>query len=132
MVQTPFDEQRDFTRVSIAFPARLTLAGGRTIDGQVHDLCVRGALYTGDVELSEGTPCGLELYERAGEDVPIVRANAQTGRCTPFGTAIEFLELDLKSFGTLKRVLAAHCSDPARIEREFEAWVDFEEPNESD
>lgn len=109
----------------IRMEIRVILNPGRVIEGETHNLSLRGVYCLCADPLPGGTECRVVLtLSGGGEPVPLrVKADGRVVRTERAGMAIEFNEMDLESYQTLRQLVLYNADDPDRVEREFRDHV---------
>lgn len=111
------DDNREFTRVPLPFPVRVT-AGQTVIEtGDGLDVSAGGVSIATDVRLPEGTPCKLEILLAQSM---AIEASCVIVRAHPGGLALKIEEIGLSSFDLLKNLVRFNAEKPGVIEKEFE------------
>lgn len=122
-MSSPPSDRREFSRAPVSHAARLTLAGGRVVEGTLGDLAIGGARFQAACALDADLDGTLELLLDGPGSAVILRAEASTRETGLRGTAIVFRALDLEGFENLKQIVLRHAADPLQVELEFEAHL---------
>ncbi len=117
---TSDSEQREFTRVPIAFDVRIAVAG-RPIDGaRVKDLSMKGMLVMTGERPPVGTPCEAVISLVAGEVE--IRTSGVVAADNALGFGMEFSTIDgLESYIHLRNLVIFNSPDVEKVEEEFQA-----------
>lgn len=120
-------EKRKATRVQYRCRGILSLENGISINGQIHDLSLRGAYLTGgDPPLFQiGDRCGFQIRLSGGDDNIMVTGSAKIIRkCAEQSLAICFLDVEAQGLEQLRRIIKLNFNDDAKIDKELEALME--------
>jgi len=117
---TSDSEQREFTRVPIAFDVRIAV-GGKSIEGaRVKDLSMKGMLVLTAERPPVGTPCEAVISLVAGEVE--IRTSGVVAAENALGFGMEFSTIDgLESYIHLRNLVIFNSPDVEKVEEEFQA-----------
>ncbi len=117
---TSDSEQREFTRVPIAFDVRIAV-GGKSIEGaRVKDLSMKGMLVLTTERPPVGTPCEAVISLVAGEVE--IRTSGVVAAENALGFGMEFSTIDgLESYIHLRNLVIFNSPDVEKVEEEFQA-----------
>ncbi len=107
-------ERRRRSRVHVAVPVIL-VQGGRQVQGQLHDVSLKGLSCSVDGPLTLGAECAVTLALASG-----VRIHAQ-GRVVRTGqdAAVDFIRLEEKDFAHLRNLVRLYAEDADQVDDEL-------------
>jgi len=116
------DDRRLFQRIPFQTVSRVSL-GGKTIDGTLMDISMKGAL----VELSEGTSpvlgeaVHLEVYLPSSEIT--LSFEAEIVHLAGNEAGLFFKQVDVDTLTHLRRLLELNSGDEDRVSEELSYWL---------
>ncbi|QWT46839.1 PilZ domain-containing protein [Azospira inquinata] len=116
-------DRRHFTRVLFQTPARLILADGTTLQGEIRDLSLKGALLSPQTpwQGDSGQSCRLEID--LGEGQTRVTMSGHLAHVSPTQIGLRCEDIDLDSISHLRRLVELNLGDDALLNRDLAALV---------
>jgi len=110
-------DKREFSRVPLPFPVRLTHGETVVESDQGMDVSAIGLAIKTHEQIPVGSSCKVEIL--LAEDM-IITAEGLIVRELEDGMAIQITEITLSGYELLKHLIRFNSNDPARIDREFD------------
>ena len=115
-------EKRNFTRVGFTICAHLTI-DGKTVEGEVGNISLRGIFIKGLSGVSVGTPAEINIGLSSIQPEIAINIQAMAVRSVAEGTGFEFSKVDVESFTHLRNIVSyASCDE--NIMEEFVSYLD--------
>ncbi len=110
-------ERRNYSRITFDAPAKLTLPSGETIETQIHDLSLKGAML--DIETGNKLKNGsYHLVLTLSEDICIkMEISLSHQEVNHAGFICDFIDVD--SMTHLRRLVELNMGDVSLLDREF-------------
>ena len=117
-------EKRANSRVVFHIRARLD-CDGRMIEGQVHDLSLRGMFLAAEERFTEGALVEAAVDLTGDSSQLTMTLRGVVTRVETGGVGIQFEDMDVDSFIHLRNIVSHNDGDPEKIMAEFAAAAEI-------
>ena len=82
---------------------------------KIRDVSLKGVYCYSDIKLSVGTPCEMELHVTDSNSKLVLFFKVRVVRTDESGMGVQFEEMDLDSFFSLKDIIDCNTGNPEQI-----------------
>ncbi len=120
---SPLNNQREFTRVTVAIHSELRVGGNVVVHGMLENVSFNGILLHSDALLPPQTPCRVYIFLDGGQGGPIIEAQGQVIRTEPQKLGVMFTEvIGTDSTHHLQNLVLYNSGNlSVQVEQEFES-----------